>query len=665
MKTRLLTTILFLFCITINLTAQLTPQEAVNQMARGINIGNTMEAPVEGTWGNPVLQERAFDDYKSAGFTAIRIPITWQGHTSDTPPYTITQEWLDRVEQVVDWGLARKLLIIINAHHEGFIKDSYTDSNVARFDSIWSQISNRMKAKSDSLIFEIINEPNPMTQQHVDELNARILKIIRKTNPTRIVVFSGNSYSNSNELIAAAVPDANDHYLIGYYHSYDPYPFGLVGPGTYGSDASIAATTAKFDQVSNWSVQKGIPAILGEFGYMKGCEYNSRMCAYATVVEEGLKHGIPTFAWDDNGDFPIYNRITGGFNEIKDVLIYTHQESPNKMKISIYADTLIQIQWNNRTTANDSIIVERKVDQGNFTFLAKIASTASSFNDSTTSRGKAYYYRLKTNLNGMEIQSYPVMKRIFLTRAPYLGTPTIIPGTVEAENYDIGGDGLTYHTFIGTNLEGMYRPNDGVDIGQQASGQYHIGYIATYDWFEYTVNIQQAGDYNITAYVASDGSKAGQFILKFGLKYSSFTTASTGGWSTYSTVSNILKNLKAGQQVMRLEVNNAGFYLDKITFSPVTAVNSQDMPTRFELFDNYPNPFNPSTTIAFNLPSRSLVTLKIYDLLGREVATLVSEVLDGGKYIRQWNSKNVASGVYFYRIQAGDFVQTKKLLLMK
>ena len=76
---------LLIFALTINVKAQLTPQDAVKGMVRGINFGNEMEAPNEGDW-NPPIQERAFDDFKNAGFTAVRLPITWDGHTSKNSP---------------------------------------------------------------------------------------------------------------------------------------------------------------------------------------------------------------------------------------------------------------------------------------------------------------------------------------------------------------------------------------------------------------------------------------------------------------------------------------------------------------------------------------------------------------------------------------------------
>ncbi len=98
--------------------------------------------------------------------------------------------------------------------------------------------------------------------------------------------------------------------------------------------------------------------------------------------------------------------------------------------------------------------------------------------------------------------------------------------------------------------------------------------------------------------------------------------------------------------------------------------NNHLLPADYNLFQNYPNPFNPTTTIGYSLPKVSYVTLKIYDLLGREVKTLVSTEQNGGLHRVQWNGLNnygskVASGIYLYRIEAGDFNVTKKMILLK
>jgi hypothetical protein len=98
---------------------------------------------------------------------------------------------------------------------------------------------------------------------------------------------------------------------------------------------------------------------------------------------------------------------------------------------------------------------------------------------------------------------------------------------------------------------------------------------------------------------------------------------------------------------------------------PLEAEIYFDIPLDFLLKQNHPNPFNLSTTISFSIPERSFVSLKIFDLLGNEIAVMVSEELSEGNYTRQWDAKNLSSGVYFYRLQTGVFTETKKLILLK
>jgi len=98
----------------------------------------------------------------------------------------------------------------------------------------------------------------------------------------------------------------------------------------------------------------------------------------------------------------------------------------------------------------------------------------------------------------------------------------------------------------------------------------------------------------------------------------------------------------------------------------VTSVEETfELAEKFEILQNYPNPFNPSTTIKFSLPSSGYATLKIYNALGEQVAVLLDKELNTGSYEVEWNATGLPSGVYFYRLQAGDFVDTKKMTLMK
>lgn len=101
---------------------------------------------------------------------------------------------------------------------------------------------------------------------------------------------------------------------------------------------------------------------------------------------------------------------------------------------------------------------------------------------------------------------------------------------------------------------------------------------------------------------------------------------------------------------------------DKVT--SVEDYNTQ-IPSKFNLEQNYPNPFNPNTTIGYELRALSVVMLKVYDILGREVATLVNEPKSAGRHTAEWNAVNLPSGVYIYEINAGKFSDVKKMILLR
>ena len=151
-------------------------------------------------------------------------------------------------------------------------------------------------------------------------------------------------------------------------------------------------------------------------------------------------------------------------------------------------------------------------------------------------------------------------------------------------------------------------------------------------------------------------------------------TDETDNGDSYNRFISYLFLTKTGTQISveaadTTSPNTGVIPVDGITFlgSGVTGVKPADntTPADFNLAQNYPNPFNPTTQINYSIPSSQKVVLKVYDELGREAATLVNENQAAGNYTVDFNASNLASGVYFYRLQAGDFVQMKKMVLMK
>lgn len=141
-------------------------------------------------------------------------------------------------------------------------------------------------------------------------------------------------------------------------------------------------------------------------------------------------------------------------------------------------------------------------------------------------------------------------------------------------------------------------------------------------------------------------------------------------WSAGANGNAVPKRLAANDFFGATAVDE--LYVDDYCFDPnsnwtptgVTPIESE-IPSDYKLGQNYPNPFNPNTTINFTIPNSGLVTLKVYDVLGKEVATLVNGELLPGKYEYNFNAAGLSSGIYFYVLHAGDFIATKKMTLLK
>jgi hypothetical protein len=118
-------------------------------------------------------------------------------------------------------------------------------------------------------------------------------------------------------------------------------------------------------------------------------------------------------------------------------------------------------------------------------------------------------------------------------------------------------------------------------------------------------------------------------------------------------------------------LNWDGWYVDNINVTafqtvPTSVGNSNALiPDKYELNQNYPNPFNPATKINFALPKDGFVKITIFDLLGREIRTLVNESKTAGYYSVDFSGENLSSGFYFYKMETGSFVETKKMMLIK
>ena len=217
-----------------------TAEETVDALGRGINLGNVLEAPREGAWGDP-MEAADFVTIAEAGFDHVRLPVSWAGYAAEQAPYviptvddpTISHPDYTSIFERVDWAIeqaeANGLMIIVNNHH---YDDAHEDpaAHRDRMLAIWEQVATRYADASDDVIFELFNEPHGVYTDQPElwnELAADLLAVVRETNPTRKVLIGPVGFNDIQQLPSLDLP--NDSNLIATVHLYEPFDFTHQG----------------------------------------------------------------------------------------------------------------------------------------------------------------------------------------------------------------------------------------------------------------------------------------------------------------------------------------------------------------------------------------------------------------------------------------------------
>ncbi|QYR22657.1 cellulase family glycosylhydrolase [Paenibacillus sp. sptzw28] len=316
-------------------------QSYVSAMQPGWNLGNTFDsfntnAPNNGdetSWGNPIVTKEFIKEIKKQGFKSIRIPITWSGRMGGAPDYTINPDWMDRVQQVVDWSLQEGLYVMINIHHDSWMWVSKAPENhdavLAQYNAIWTQVADRFKNHSNKLMFESINEPLfenvDVATQHafLDEFNKSFVHIVRASggnNDVRPLVlptlFTNHSQEHVDSL-ASTIADLNDPNLIATIHFYGFWPFSVNIAGFPKlEELTINDIDTMANNVYSTFVSKGIPVVIGEFGllgwdavpfktpFSEGVPQHGEMLKFLEYFTyKSIENKLTLMLWDNGGRF--------------------------------------------------------------------------------------------------------------------------------------------------------------------------------------------------------------------------------------------------------------------------------------------------------------------------------------------------------------------------
>ena len=349
----------------------LTVDMVHNALGLGWNLGNQLDAHIDGvanetSWGNPAVTKALFDAVSRAGFTSVRIPVTWMGHVGPAPDYTIEAGWLNRVAEVVDYAESAGLRVIINMHHDGAdsnywldIKRAATDNAVntrveAQIAAIWTQVAKKFADKGEFLIFESMNEIHDggwgwganrtdggkqyRTFNHWQQV---FVDAVRATGGKNLARWLGiPTYCTNIDLGAnLTLPTDPSQRIMVAVHCYEPYDFTLAAKysewGHTGAAGLKAASDEKtligeFDKVVTRWISRGIPVYIGEFGCVRRDTERSeafRKYYLEYFTKAATDRRIPVLYWDNgyagagSEQSGLFNRTDGSyFNNASEVV---------------------------------------------------------------------------------------------------------------------------------------------------------------------------------------------------------------------------------------------------------------------------------------------------------------------------------------------------------
>ncbi|HUI30266.1 MAG TPA: cellulase family glycosylhydrolase [Candidatus Acidoferrales bacterium] len=571
---------------------------------------------------NDYVTEADIEALHEWGFNLVRLPFHYNILTPVDSPGIYIPSGFAIFDSLISWCKKHDIYVILDMHcapggesdqtisdYNSSVPSLWQDtSKQTRTVEIWRTIADRYKNEPAVAGYDLLNEPRwdfpNGNNQPLHDLYVRITNAIRSVDTTHILFVEGNQYATD----FSGLTPPWDFKMAYSFHKY-----------WNSNDASSIQGYLGLRTTYN------VPLWLGESGE------NSNPW-YTDCISLMNKNDIGWSWWTlrkfNTITSPLDVHITSNYQQ----LLNYWEGTGSKPSVSFATTALLQM-------------AERLKFQNCVFFKDVIDAMMRQPNDYST--------------------------------LPFTGDT--IPGTIYADNYDLGRIGYAYNDVDYQNAGGSsttwnqgncYR-NDGVDVqpcSDTFSNGFDVGWIDTGEWMQYTINVINAGTYDIGVRYASNQT-GGQFMLKMDgnvLTPSAVDVPVTGGWQNWQTLTIPGVALTSGTHIFRIQAFSPGFNVNSFTFANITDVKSGNQGSLiFDLEQNFPNPFNPSTVIDYQIPTNAFVMLKIYDVLGRIVAPLVNGRVNAGEHKVVWDGSRFPSGVYYCRMETNGFVQTKSMLLLK
>jgi len=313
--------------------------------SKGVNFSVWFEVYSAQSINFTMYTEQDFADVKSLGADVIRLPVRLHDMTDGAPNYTIDPLLFKFLDMALDWAEKYELYIIIDNH------STSTNSNIDMIlVPVWEQIAFRYKDRSNFIVYEILNEPNGISDRRWGEIQAMVIEAIRRIDQKHAIVVSGTDYSSIGKL--PSLPEYDDDNLIYTFHFYDPFIFTHQGTGVlplmenlagipfpykrarmpripsavrgtwivsslnnYQREAAFSTLNHTLDKAVTFSRARNVPVYCGEFGvYMLNSGNEDRIRWYEFITNALDRRNIARTSWDYYGIFGIFKDGSGDFN---------------------------------------------------------------------------------------------------------------------------------------------------------------------------------------------------------------------------------------------------------------------------------------------------------------------------------------------------------------
>ena len=319
----------------------LSSVDFARKLRAGWNLGNTLDAygkghmglESESCWGMPLTTKEMIAEVKKAGFSTIRIPVSWHNHVDSD--FKIDGKWLSRTKEIVDWALEEDLFVIINIHHDNLTEDDFRkdsagfclsldpqlqSKSIKYINAIWTQLSDFYKDYDYRLIFELLNEPRQIGTaiewSFTDPSKSKVWNdIITDYEQQALDIIRKSGGNNADRFIMCPEYAASPHYL-NYYslpsdsakdklilstHAYDPYEFCMhLGKNNKFDQQVEASITWLFKMLSEKYTSKGTGVVMGEASASDKKNTNDRIKWAECYFSKAKAAKIPVILWDNN-----------------------------------------------------------------------------------------------------------------------------------------------------------------------------------------------------------------------------------------------------------------------------------------------------------------------------------------------------------------------------